>query len=95
VLGGYILLHPHRRVIVLLFRILMPVPAYVAIGIWFLFQIISSLGLLGEGSQVGGVAYGAHIGGFVAGMALVKVFALGRDLDTRPRQPARVRLRRD
>jgi len=89
VLGGYILLHPHRRVTVLLFRILTEVPGYVAIGIWFLFQIISSLGLLGEGSGVGGVAYGAHIGGFVAGLALVKPFALGRTIDTRPRRPVR------
>ena len=40
VLGGYILLHPHRRVTVILFRFLTDVPAYVAIGIWFAFQLI-------------------------------------------------------
>ena len=78
VLGGYIVLHPHRRVTVILFRFLTEVPAYVAIGIWFAFQLISGLGLLGGGSQQGGVAYAAHIGGFVAGLALVKVFAIGR-----------------
>jgi membrane associated rhomboid family serine protease len=89
VLGGYILLHPHRRVTVFLLRFLTQVPAYVAIGLWFVFQIISSLGVLGGGSQVGGVAYGAHIGGFVAGLALVKVFALGRRIDRSPRQRAR------
>ena len=78
VLGGYILLHPKRRVTVLLFRMLTQVPAYVAIGIWFAFQLISGLGILGGGAQEGGVAYAAHIGGFVAGLALVKVFTIGR-----------------
>lgn len=82
VLGAYILLHPTRPVLVLLFRILTWVPAYVAIGIWFLFQFISGLGLLGGRSQ-GGVAYAAHMGGFIAGLALVKIFAIGRD-EARP-----------
>ena len=78
VLGGYMMLHPHRRVTVILFRFLTEVPAYVAIGIWFAFQLISGLGILGGGSQQGGVAYAAHIGGFVAGLALVKLFEIGR-----------------
>jgi membrane associated rhomboid family serine protease len=78
VLGGYIVLYPHRRVTVIMFRFLTDVPAYVAIGIWFAFQLISGLGILGGGSQQGGVAYAAHIGGFVAGLALIKVFAIGR-----------------
>lgn len=78
VLGGYILLYPHRRVTVILFRFLTEVPAYVAIGIWFAFQLISGLGILGGGSQMGGVAYAAHIGGFAAGLVLVKLFTLGR-----------------
>jgi membrane associated rhomboid family serine protease len=78
VLGGYILLHPSRRVTVILFRFLTDVPAWVAIGIWFAFQLISGLGMLGGGSQTGGVAYAAHIGGFVAGLVLIKFFAIGR-----------------
>jgi len=78
VLGGYLVLHPKRRVTVILFRFLTDVPAYVAVGIWFAFQLISGLGVLGGGSQQGGVAYAAHIGGFVAGVVLVKVFTLGR-----------------
>ena len=78
VLGGYIVLYPTRRVTVFLFRFLTEVPAYVAIGIWFAFQLISGLGMLGGGSQQGGVAYAAHVGGFVAGLVLVKVFTLGR-----------------
>ncbi|MGH9907699.1 MAG: rhomboid family intramembrane serine protease [Pyrinomonadaceae bacterium] len=79
VLGGYILLHPTRRVTVILFRFLTDVPAYVAIGIWFAFQLISGLGILGGGSQQGGVAYAAHIGGFIAGLVLIKFFAVGRN----------------
>jgi membrane associated rhomboid family serine protease len=78
VLGGYILLHPKRRVTVILFRFLTDVPAYVAIGIWFAFQLISGLGMLGGGSQQGGVAYAAHIGGFIAGLVLIKFFDTGR-----------------
>ncbi|MCM3904091.1 MAG: rhomboid family intramembrane serine protease [Pyrinomonadaceae bacterium] len=75
VLGGYIVLHPRRRVTVILVRFLTDVPAYVAIGIWFAFQLIS--GLM-SGTQ-GGVAYAAHIGGFIAGVVLVKVFTIGRN----------------
>jgi len=77
VLGGYILLYPSRRVRVLLFNFLTQVPAYVAIGIWFLFQLVSGLGMLGQGSQQGGVAYAAHIGGFIAGLVLIKFFDIG------------------
>ena len=84
VLGAYLLLHPKRRVTVILFRFLTDVPAYVAIGIWFAFQLISGLGMLGGGSQAGGVAYAAHIGGFIAGLVLVKFF----DTGNRDRAPA-------
>ena len=77
VLGGYILLHPSRRVTVILFRFLKDVPAWVAIGIWFAFQLISGLGMLGGGSQTGGVAYAAHVGGFLAGLVLIKFFDKG------------------
>ena len=75
VLGGYIVLHPKRRVTVILLRFLTDVPAYVAIGVWFAFQLVS--GLI-SGTQ-GGVAYAAHIGGFIAGLVLVKVFTIGRN----------------
>lgn len=77
VLGAYLILFPRRRVRVLMFSFyVQEVPAIVAIGIWFLFQLISGIGMLGGGS--GGVAYGAHIGGFLAGMVLIRLFALGR-----------------
>jgi len=83
VLGGYILLHPRRRVTVILFRFLTDVPAYVAIGIWFAFQLISGLGILGGGNQEGGVAYAAHVGGFLAGLVLIKFFDKGASRRTR------------
>src|SRR5437879_469303 len=78
VLGAYILLFPTRRVTVLLSWFVTQVPAFVAIGLWFVFQLISGLGMLGSGAQRGGVAYAAHIGGFIAGLALIKVFEIGR-----------------
>jgi membrane associated rhomboid family serine protease len=78
VLGGYILLYPSRRVRVIMFSMLTQVPAFVAIGLWFVFQLISGLGMLGGGSQEGGVAYAAHIGGFIAGLVLIKFFDIGR-----------------
>ena len=76
VLGGYFLLFPKRRVRVLIFRFISEVPALVAIGVWFAFQLISSLGMF-SGVAGGGVAYGAHIGGFIAGLILVKFFLIG------------------
>lgn len=75
VLGGYLLMFPNRQVKALIFNFLTTVPAYVALGIWIVYQIV--LGYLSP-SAGGGVAYAAHIGGFVAGFALIKVFAIGR-----------------
>lgn len=76
VMGGYLVMHANRRVTVLMFRFVTQVPGYVAVGLWFVFQVISGLGLLGGADQ--GVAFGAHIGGFIAGAALIKLFMLGR-----------------
>jgi len=78
VLGAYILLFPTNRVVVLLGWFAMPMPAFIAIGLWFVFQLISGLGVLGSGSQQGGVAYAAHIGGFIAGLILINIFQIGR-----------------
>jgi len=79
VMGGYLVMHPHRRVTVLMFRTLTQVPGYVAVGLWFVFQLISAFGVIGQGPQSGGgVAFMAHIGGFIAGVVLVKLFAVGR-----------------
>ncbi len=76
VMGAYLLLHPKRQVTVLIIRIVTQVPGFVAVGMWFLFQLISSFGILG-GVETG-VAYGAHIGGFIAGAVLAKPFMMGR-----------------
>ena len=75
VLGGYVLLFPQRQVRAIIFNFLTTVPAFVAIGIWIVYQII--VGYLTPAGS-GGVAYAAHIGGFIAGIALIKVFAIGR-----------------
>lgn len=77
VMGGYLILHPHRRVNVIIFRMFTEVPGYVAVGMWFVLQLISAFGVIGQGPQSGGgVAFMAHIGGFIAGVALVRVFGV-------------------
>ncbi|HEV7699286.1 MAG TPA: rhomboid family intramembrane serine protease [Pyrinomonadaceae bacterium] len=75
VLAGYVLLFPRRQVRAIIFNFVTSVPAIVAIGIWIVYQIV--LGYLSPAGE-GGVAYAAHIGGFAAGLILIKIFALGR-----------------
>ena len=75
VLGGYVLLFPKREVRAIIFNFLTTVPAFVAIGIWIVYQIV--VGYMTP-AGTGGVAYAAHIGGFIAGVALIKLFAIGR-----------------
>ena len=76
VMGAYLILHPKRRVTVLLLRVVTQVPGYVAVGLWFLFQVVS--GLAKFGGTAAGVAYGAHIGGFVIGALFAIPFMAGR-----------------
>ena len=71
VLGAYLVLHPNNRVTVLAVRMMIDVPGYVAVGIWFLFQVISGFFDASSGAG-GGVAYSAHVAGFVAGLVLAK-----------------------
>jgi membrane associated rhomboid family serine protease len=78
VLGAYLLLYPKRKVAVIMLYFVTEVPALLAIGLWFLFQLVSGIGLLGSGAQEGGVAYGAHIGGFIAGLILINFFTIGK-----------------
>ena len=76
VLGAYILLYPRARVMVLLplgfFMHTLYVPAGVVLGLWFVMQLFS--GGMSLGHEGGGVAFFAHIGGFVAGMLLIGLF---------------------
>jgi membrane associated rhomboid family serine protease len=73
VLGAYLLLFPRAHVLVLLPMIGMTrVPAGIVLGMWFVTQLIS--GSMSVGSSGGGVAFFAHIGGFIAGMALIGLF---------------------
>lgn len=73
VLGAYLLLFPQRRVRVIAIRLIVAVPAWVAVGVWFVFQLVNGLGYLGGGTG-GGVAYAAHIGGFAAGLATIRLW---------------------
>src|SRR5688572_3610673 len=74
VLGGYILLFPGRSVRVWVLMTIISLPAFLVLGIWFVFQFVNGMGTLGGNEAAGGVAYAAHIGGFVAGLILVKLF---------------------
>jgi membrane associated rhomboid family serine protease len=82
VLGGYLLMFPKNRVKVLTRGGVASVPALVVLGMWIVIQLFSQLGSIANTAEGGGVAYMAHIGGFVAGMALVKLFATRRQLAT-------------
>ena len=75
VLGGYLLLFPSRPVRAIIFNMVTTVPSFVAIGIWIVYQLV--LGYLSP-SGGGGVAYAAHIGGFIMGLATIKIFTIGR-----------------
>ena len=81
VLGGYLILYPTARILTLVFRFLTQVPAYVVLGFWFVLQLFQGIGSLSvvTDAQEGGIAFFAHIGGFVAGMILVKPFLLRRN----------------
>jgi membrane associated rhomboid family serine protease len=82
VLGGYLLLYPRARVLTLVFIVffvtLIEIPALVMLGIWFALQFLPAIGQLATpdvATTGGGVAYFAHIGGFIFGLAAIKLFA--------------------
>jgi membrane associated rhomboid family serine protease len=86
-LGAYLILHPQAHVWTLVwlgwwFTRIVPVPAMVVLGFWIVVQVVNALVTFGTG-QAGGVAFLAHVGGFVAGMVLIPVFRRSR------RPPAR------
>jgi membrane associated rhomboid family serine protease len=77
VLGAYIVLYPRARVLIWFFFIIVVwIPAWVVLGLWFVFQFLSgtATSLTTAGHNVGGVAFWAHVGGFVAGVGLIKIF---------------------
>ncbi len=85
VLGAYLLLYPHARVSTVIpffyFIRIVWLPAIVVLGSWFLVQLLNGLAMLDVQMQTGGVAFWAHVGGFVAGMVLMPIF---RRRDYRP-----------
>ena len=88
VLGAYLLLYPRVRVHTLIFLgvfvTTVALPAYVMLGYWILLQLLGGLPAL-AGMESGGVAFWAHIGGFVAGMALISLFVRRENLERRRR----------
>ena len=80
VLGGYLLLFPKNRVYVLTWGGVMAVPAIFMLGLWIVTQFVNGVGSVAATEETGGggVAYMAHIGGFVAGLVLAPLFARGR-----------------
>jgi len=93
VLGAYLILWPHARVMTLIpiffFITVRELPAVILLGLWFVLQLFSGVGSLGvrDAQDMGGVAYFAHIGGFVAGIALIALF--GGMRRPRRREPPR------
>ena len=78
VLGGYLILFPRTQILTLVFRFVTRVPAVIVLGFWFVYQFILGVTSLGQlDAQTGGVAFFAHVGGFVAGMVLIKPFGIG------------------
>jgi membrane associated rhomboid family serine protease len=84
VLGAYILMFPQGKVRVLQGQQVIQVSALIVIGLWIVLQLFSGIGSIANTVQTGGVAYMAHIGGFIAGFVLT--FLLGGN--TRPRLTA-------
>lgn len=84
ILGAYIVLFPWNRVNVIFFFRMVSLPAIFVIGLWAAMQVFSGWGTLGGAGQTGGVAYAAHVGGFVAGvlMGIVSRIFMKREPDT-------------
>jgi len=80
VLAGYVMLFPHKMIGVIIFFFAVELPAWIFIGIWFGFQIVNGLGLFGDPAG-NGIAYSAHIGGFLIGLALIVPFSTGREFE--------------
>lgn len=75
VLGAYLVLHPRRAVRVFQFGRIVELPAILVIGFWGVLQFLGGFGSIDSIGESGGVAYLAHIGGFIAGIVLIKPFS--------------------
>jgi membrane associated rhomboid family serine protease len=76
VLGAYFVLYPQSRVLTLVFVFFVRIPAYVFLGIWFLFQLVEgNFGLFSAQANGGGTAFFAHVGGFLFGALVARVLA--------------------
>jgi len=82
VLAAYIILFPRGQVRVLMGRGVVPMPALVVIGLWIVLQFVNGIGSITQSAETGGVAYMAHIGGFVAGLVLTFLFRGSRSAAT-------------
>jgi membrane associated rhomboid family serine protease len=85
ILGGYLLLFPHARVRVLMGNQIVALPALMVLGLWIVLQVFSGVGSVAQTSQTqdsGGIAYMAHVGGFVAGFALTLLLRDRRQIGT-------------
>jgi membrane associated rhomboid family serine protease len=80
VLGAYLLLLPRAKVLTIIFFVLREVPAVLFLGIWFAFQLLDGGASLTNPQAGGGVAFFAHIGGFVFGFLVVKLVQQRRPL---------------
>lgn len=74
VLAAYLVLFPQGKVKVLMGRGVVPMPALMVIGLWIVLQLFSGIGSIASTADTGGVAYMAHIGGFIAGFVLTFLF---------------------
>lgn len=73
VMGAYLVLFPRSQILTLVFIFLIPLPAILILGGWFLMQFLSAVGTLGGAATSGGVAWWAHVGGFVLGMLVTRL----------------------
>jgi membrane associated rhomboid family serine protease len=73
VMGAYLLLYPRSQILTLVFIFLIPLPAILILGGWFLLQFLSAVGTLGGAATSGGVAWWAHVGGFMMGLYITRL----------------------
>ena len=82
VMGAYLILYPRSRILTLVFIFLVPIPAVIILGVWFVLQFMSAFESLGSMAPGGGVAWWAHVGGFLLGM-LITMMTRGKQQSAR------------